>query len=122
LLAIDEAAFPTELFAELPRLRLTARENLPVAGASYWTHGSWVIAVNGSEPWQRQRLTTMHEFKHILDHTNKHLLYHDTRYHSSYEQAERVARETEDGERRCDPDEAAERGGPDVEHGGGGEL
>jgi Zn-dependent peptidase ImmA (M78 family) len=33
----------------------------------------------------------MHEFKHIIDHTSRHIQYHDTPYRTAHEQAERVA-------------------------------
>ena len=33
----------------------------------------------------------MHEFKHVLDHTTKHFLYHDRPFQTAAEQAERVA-------------------------------
>lgn len=91
LLSVDDDAFPTELIAELSRLRVVEQPDLPVSGASYWTRGYWVIALNSSEPWQRQRLTTMHELKHIIDHGLVSQLYRGTSRTTGERQAEQVA-------------------------------
>lgn len=91
LLGVDEAAFPTELIDDLPRIRVVEREGLPVSGASYWTQGAWTIAINGSEPWQRQRLTLLHEFKHIVDHSRIGDLYLPSRGFSAEQRAEQAA-------------------------------
>jgi Zn-dependent peptidase ImmA (M78 family) len=91
LLAVNDAAFPTELIAELSRLRVVEKPDLPVSGASYWTRGVWVIALNRSEPWQRRRLTTLHELKHILDHGRTSQLYPETSRTTGEQQAEQVA-------------------------------
>ena len=64
---------------------------MPVSGASYWTQGAWIIALNSSEPWQRRRLTTLHEFKHIIDHGRTGQLYRGTGRTSGEQQAEQVA-------------------------------
>ncbi|CAM3526068.1 ImmA/IrrE family metallo-endopeptidase [Tsukamurella ocularis] len=37
------------------------------SGSSQWTNGRWVIALNDSESVARQRFTTCHELKHIID-------------------------------------------------------
>jgi Zn-dependent peptidase ImmA (M78 family) len=91
LLAVDDPAFPTELIDELPRIRVIERDNLPVSGASYWGSGTWTIAINGSEPWQRQRLTLLHEFKHIIDHGRTSELYVDSKGTSGEQRAEQAA-------------------------------
>jgi Zn-dependent peptidase ImmA (M78 family) len=91
LLSVDDDAFPTELIAELSRLRVVEKPNLPVSGASYWAGGAWVIALNSSEPWQRRRLTMLHEFKHIVDHGRQNLLYRGTSRTTGEQQAEQVA-------------------------------
>jgi Zn-dependent peptidase ImmA (M78 family) len=91
LLLVDDDAFPTYLIEGLARLRVVERPNLPVSGASYWANGAWVIALNSSEPWQRRRLTTLHEFKHIIDHGRTKFLYQGTSKTSGERQAEQVA-------------------------------
>jgi Zn-dependent peptidase ImmA (M78 family) len=91
LLSVNDDAFPTELIEELPRLRVVERENLPVSGASYWTEGAWIIALNGGEPWPRKRLTTLHELKHIIDHGRISQLYRGTNRTTGEQQAEQVA-------------------------------
>lgn len=91
LLGVNEPGFPTELIDDLPRIRVVERDGLPVSGASYWTTGAWTIAINGSEPWQRQRLTLLHEFKHIIDHGRTDALYVGNRTTSSEQRAEQAA-------------------------------
>lgn len=91
LLAVDDATFPTELIAELSRLRVVEQQDLPVSGASYWSRGVWIIALNGSEPRQRRRLTTLHELKHIIDHGRASQLYPGNTRTTSERQAEQAA-------------------------------
>jgi hypothetical protein len=66
---------PSELVAELPRIWVRGEPELPVSGSAHWEGGRWVITLNASEPAVRQRFSLMHEFKHVLDHPTKHLLY-----------------------------------------------
>ena len=91
LLHADDDAFPTQLIAELSRIRVVQKAHLPVSGASYWSEGSWIIALNASEPWQRRRLTALHEFKHIIDHGRTAHLYAGSHRVSGEEQAEQAA-------------------------------
>jgi hypothetical protein len=91
LLDVREAAFPTDLVHDLPRIRVVARDGLPVSGLSYWTNGTWTIATNSSEPWQRQRLTLLHELKHIIDHGRTRALYAASHGASSERRGEQVA-------------------------------
>jgi len=88
---VVEAPVPTELLTELPRIDVRTERSLPVSGATYWNGTDWVIALNGSEPWTRRRHTLAHEFKHIVDHTNRNLAYQPNKWHSAAEQAEKVA-------------------------------
>jgi Zn-dependent peptidase ImmA (M78 family) len=88
---IQTTAVPDEIVSELPRIRVIREHGLPVSGAAYWNGRHWIITINGDEPAGRQRFSVMHEFKHVIDHTSKHLLYRDRPFQTAEEQAERVA-------------------------------
>ena len=88
---IETASVPEEIVSELPRVRVIREDGLPVSGAAHWNGRYWIITVNADEPFFRQRFSLMHEFKHVLDHTTKHFLYHDRPFQTAGEQAERVA-------------------------------
>jgi hypothetical protein len=88
---IDTGPVPSEIITELPRIRLVREYDLPVSGASHWSGTLWIISVNSNEPQTRQRFTTMHEFKHIVDHGATNRLYVGNHHQSSAEQAELVA-------------------------------
>jgi hypothetical protein len=88
---IGTTAVPEEIVSGLPRVRVIREAGLPVSGAAYWNGRHWIITINGDEPIGRQRFSMMHEFKHVIDHTTKHMLYSDRRFQTAEEQAERVA-------------------------------
>jgi Zn-dependent peptidase ImmA (M78 family) len=88
---IETNSVPEEIVSELPRIRVIREDGLPVSGAAYWNGRYWIITVNADEPFSRQRFSVMHEFKHVLDHTTKHLLYRDRPFQTAAEQSERVA-------------------------------
>lgn len=88
---IETPSVPEEVVSELPRVRVIRDDALPVSGAAHWNGRYWIITINANEPTFRQRFSVMHEFKHVLDHTTKHLLYYDRPFQTASEQAERVA-------------------------------
>lgn len=65
-LGILTPEFPEEAITLIPKVRVIEIDGLPSSGVSKWHQGAWVIAVNGTEPWQRQRFTTAHELAHII--------------------------------------------------------
>jgi len=73
-LGIDDARFPAEAL-DLPRIRIEYDANLPSSGMTLWNGASWIIFLNSAEASNRQRFSMLHEFKHIIDHTTKVLLY-----------------------------------------------
>lgn len=91
LFEIDSPSVPDQLVSEFPRVRVIREAGLPVSGAAHWNGRHWIITLNADEPVARQRFSLMHEFKHVLDHTTKHFLYHDRAGQTASEQAERVA-------------------------------
>jgi Zn-dependent peptidase ImmA (M78 family) len=58
---------PSEIVTEQPHIRIEYRD-MPTSGLSYWSRDTWIICLNRTEPYTRQRFTLLHEFKHIVDH------------------------------------------------------
>src|SRR5918994_291719 len=46
---------PSSLISELPRVLVRTDVDLPVSGCTSWQAGRWLIVINGSEPYARQR-------------------------------------------------------------------
>lgn len=70
LLAIGNVTTPTvacSLIADLPGIDVVHRANWPTSGMTRQIDDGWAIFIRSSEPKVRQRFTTAHEFKHILD-------------------------------------------------------
>ncbi len=68
LAGMPQPPVPNELITELPRIAVRLDPNLPVSGCAQWVSGRWLLSINASEPWTRQRFSLAHEFKHVLDH------------------------------------------------------
>lgn len=90
IMRVDTAPVPSEVVSELPRIEVRYRD-LPTSGLSYWDGQTWIIALNQSEPWTRQRFTLLHEYKHIIDHGHVSSLYPGSRSRSREQQAEQAA-------------------------------
>jgi len=88
---IPSGPVPSEIVSQLPRIRVVREPGLPISGAAHWDGRHWVITLNADEHRLRQRFSLMHEFKHVIDHTTKEFLYHDRRWQTADEQAERVS-------------------------------
>lgn len=76
LASVQTPPVPVSAISSLPKLQVQRLSPLPVSGATEWSHGRWLILLNGGEPVGRQRFSLAHEFKHILDHRFLDLLYH----------------------------------------------
>lgn len=83
--ALDESAI-----ARLPRIQVERMFPAPMSGATQWSHGRWLIVLNGAEPQVRQRFSLAHEFKHILDNPFIDVLYPASKSISSAERAEQI--------------------------------
>lgn len=66
LAGIAEAPVPNELITELPRVAVRLDPDLPVSASAQWVSGRWLISINGSEAWTRQRFSLAHEFSTFL--------------------------------------------------------
>jgi len=73
-----------------PRIQVERIVPSPVAGATQWSRGRWLMLVNGSDPDGRQRFTVVHEYKHILDNPFIKVLYPPLGDMTSNERAEAV--------------------------------
>jgi Zn-dependent peptidase ImmA (M78 family) len=70
LAGVRDIPVPIEVVTDLPRIRLDYEVDMPASGASDWDahRKTWVITLNALEPETRQRLSILHEYKHIIDH------------------------------------------------------
>jgi len=81
---------PETLVSSLPRLTVERLTPIPVSASAHWARGRWVIVLNGAEPKTRQRMSLLHEFKHVLDNPFIDYLYRSTGRMSAAGQAEQV--------------------------------
>ena len=88
--SITEPPFPETAISGLPRVQVERIFPAPSAGATQWSHGRWLIVINGADPRGRQRFSLGHEFKHILDNPFIDFLYPETGSMTSQERAEQV--------------------------------
>lgn len=75
LAGLPQAPIPNELVTELPRVAVRLDPDLPVSGSAQWIGGRWLLSINASEPWTRQRFSLLHELKHVLDHPRVNEIY-----------------------------------------------
>jgi Zn-dependent peptidase ImmA (M78 family) len=87
---VTEPSVSESVISGLPRMQVERMSPAPVSGATHWSHGRWLIIVNGSEPRGRQRFSLAHEFKHVLDNPFIDVLYPASGDMTSHERAEQV--------------------------------
>lgn len=93
LFNISQPAVDVGLLADLPRMQIVGKSTHQLgglSGASEWSKGRWLIAVNSDDSITRRRFTLGHEFKHVLDHPFIGVLYPDSSGQPSQERAERI--------------------------------
>jgi predicted transcriptional regulator len=73
-LGVTSPELPEDAIRSIPRLKIIEIDNLPSSGTSEWSRGMWVIALDASEPWQRQRFTTAHELWHVINYPTEQWL------------------------------------------------
>ena len=90
LTGISGPPVPEGVISELPRIQVE-RFKLPgLSGAAEWSHGRWLIVINGAEPAGRQRFSLAHEFKHVLDNPFISVLYPPLHGMSDHDRAEQM--------------------------------
>lgn len=72
---VTQPAVPERAITELPRVHVARLSPFPASGATHWSEGRWLIALNGAEPLTRQRFSLAHELKHIIDHRFVDIIY-----------------------------------------------
>lgn len=90
LVGVTEPPLAETVISQLPRIQVERMFPAPMSGATQWSHGRWLIILNGAEPPVRQRFSLAHELKHILDNPFIDLLYPRTRSLSSADRAEQI--------------------------------
>jgi Zn-dependent peptidase ImmA (M78 family) len=81
---------PESVISGLPRIQVE-RIRLPgLSGAAEWSHGRWLIVINGAEPGGRQRFSLAHELKHVLDNPFIGVLYPPVHGMSDHDRAEQI--------------------------------
>lgn len=90
LAGVTEPAFAETVISQLPKVQVERMFPAPISGATQWSHGRWLIVLNGAEALVRQRFSLAHEFKHILDNPFIEVLYPATRTLGSSQRAEQI--------------------------------
>lgn len=75
LSGVTSAPTPLAVLQRLPRIELAVDPALPQSGLSVWTGSHWRLVASGQEHPNRQRFSLCHEFKHVIDHPVRDLLY-----------------------------------------------
>ena len=90
LSGLGAAPVPEAVIAQLPKIQVERMTPAPMSGATEWSHGRWLIVLNGAEPGVRQRFSLAHEFKHVLDNPFIRVLYPAVLGQSSADRAEQI--------------------------------
>lgn len=67
LMRVAEAPVPEQIIEYFPRTRVEYVTARALSGAAQWRGGRWIILVNRTDTWGRQRFSLAHEFKHVID-------------------------------------------------------
>ena len=87
---ITQPPVAEHIIAGLPRLQVERIKLAGLSGAAEWSHGRWLIILNGTEVPTRQRFSLAHEFKHVLDNPFIDVLYPRVHAMSPADRAEAV--------------------------------
>src|SRR5206468_2014246 len=75
----------------LPRIEVIRRPGMPVPGSAHWADGRWIIRVADEDHPRRRRYTIAHEFKHVLDHPLRQVIYRGLPQYNHEAWIERIA-------------------------------
>ncbi len=67
LMRVAETPVPEQIIEYFPRTHVEYVSAKALSGAAQWRRGRWVILINRSDTWGRQRFSLAHEFKHVID-------------------------------------------------------
>lgn len=75
LSGLTEPPFGEDVIAGMPHIQIERVVPASALAATQWSHGRWLIIINGATSPGRQRWSLAHEVKHILDHPFVTILY-----------------------------------------------
>ena len=87
---VTEPPVPEQVIDNVPRVEVRFRKASRLSGTTKWSGGRWLILINATDTWGRQRFSLAHEFKHLLDWPLASRIYRDGR-RSGHFQGERAA-------------------------------
>jgi Zn-dependent peptidase ImmA (M78 family) len=90
LTGIKTPPVPETIISGLPRIQVERIKLAGLSGAAEWSHGRWLIVINGAESRGRQRFSLAHEFKHVLDNPFIAVLYPPVHGMSDHDRAEQI--------------------------------
>jgi hypothetical protein len=67
LMRVTEPPVPEQIIEYLPRVHVEWVKAHALSGAARWRRGRWIILVNRTDTWGRQRFSLAHEYKHCID-------------------------------------------------------
>jgi hypothetical protein len=79
LSGVTEPPVPDSVITSLPRIHVEPVALGGTQGGAQWSNGRWIVVINSLDSSGRQRFSLFHEFKHIVDHPFRNLLYPDSR-------------------------------------------
>ncbi len=79
LSGVTDGPVPLSILTDLPRIQIDTEPDLPSSGMSYWNGEVWRLIAHADEHPTRQRFSLAHEYKHVIDHPSRDLLYPDHR-------------------------------------------
>jgi len=77
LSGVTEPPVPDAVITRLPRLHVERVALGATQGGTQWASGRWIVVINSLDSEGRQRFSLFHEFKHIVDHPFRNLVYSD---------------------------------------------
>lgn len=88
---IQAPPVPDDIVKKFPRVQVETIYPFGVSGATAWSDGRWQILLNGGEPATRQRFSSVHELKHVIDSPLAETAYPATQGVTSSERQEQIA-------------------------------
>lgn len=75
LTRVTDTPVPEQIIEYLPRTRVEYVDARTLSGGAQWRRGRWIIVINRTDTWGRQRFSLAHEYKHIVDGSLAETLY-----------------------------------------------
>src|SRR5690242_8599205 len=75
LSGVAEPPVAEDVIRALPGIQIERVVPTKAQAAAQWSHGRWLIILNGAHSRGRQRFSLAHELKHILDQPFETILY-----------------------------------------------